>query len=94
MNEKKSANPNGDIAVLYRYISTYYVAQGKKEETLASLENMLAQVEKIRDDTSDKRLPHNTAWYFLRYMEHERYNPVREEKRFVIIKDKMEKMAK
>lgn len=93
-NEEKSAAFYGGIAVLYRYISTYYVAQGKKEETLTSLENMLAHVEKICIGTSDKELPHNTAWYFLRYMEHKRYNPVFKEKRFVVIKDRMEKMAK
>jgi hypothetical protein len=66
----------------------------KKEETLTSLENMRAHVEKICTGTSDKELPHNTAWYFLRYMEHKRYNPVCKEKRFVVIKDRMEKMAK
>jgi hypothetical protein len=34
------------------------------------------------------------AWYYLPYMEQERYDPVREEKRFVAIKEKIEKLAK
>ena len=94
IEEEKSTGLDSGIAVLYRYMATYYVAQGKKDETLTCLENMFAHMEKTCDVYSDKKLPHNKAWYFLRYMEHERYDPVREEKRFVAIIEKMKKMAK
>ena len=94
IGEEKSTNLDGNIAMLYRYMATYYVALGNKAETLTSLENMLMYVEKICKTTTDESLPHNTAWYYLPYMEQERYDPVREEKRFVAIKEKMEKLAK
>lgn len=41
MNEEKAADLARNIAMLYRYMATYYVAQRKKNETLTSLENML-----------------------------------------------------
>ena len=94
IGEEKSIILDGNIAMLYRYMATYYVALGNKAETLTSLENMLIYVEKICKTTTDESLPHNTAWYYLPYMEQERYDPVREEKRFVAIKEKMEKLAK
>ena len=94
IGEEKPAILDGNIAMLYRYMATYYVALGNKAETLTSLENMLMYVEKICKTTTDESLPHNTAWYYLPYMEQERYDPVREEKRFVAIKEKMEKLAK
>ena len=94
MNEEKAADLARNIAMLYRYMATYYVALGNKAETLTSLENMLMYVEKICKTTTDESLPHNTAWYYLPYMEQERYDPVREEKRFVAIIEKMKKMAK
>ena len=94
IGEEKPAILDGNIAMLYRYMATYYVALGNKAETLTSLENMLIYVEKICKTTTDESLPHNTAWYYLPYMEQERYDPVREEKRFVAIKEKMEKLAK
>ncbi len=93
MNEEKAADLACNIAMLYRYMATYYVTQGKKDEILTSLENMLSYLEKDVYGTSDG-LPHNMAWYYLPYMEQERYDPVREEKRFVTIKEKMEKLAK
>ena len=94
IGEEKPAILDGNIAMLYRYMATYYVALGNKAETLTSLENMLIYVEKICKTTTDESLPHNTAWYYLPYMEQERYDPVREENRFVAIKEKMEKLAK
>ncbi len=94
MNEEKVADFDGDIAVLYRYIATYYIAQGKKNETLTCLEKMFAYMEKACADDSDKGLPHNKAWYFLRHMEQERYDSVREDKRFAAVKEKMEKLAR
>ncbi|MCR5206245.1 MAG: hypothetical protein K6E47_14545, partial [Lachnospiraceae bacterium] len=93
LNEEKAVGFNRNIAMLYRYMATYYVAQGKKDETLTSLENMLSYLEKDVYGTSDLQ-PHNIAWYFLPYMEHERYDTVREEKRFIDIKEKIEKLAK
>ncbi len=94
IGEEKSVILDGNIAMLYRYMATYYVALGNKAETLTSLENMLIYVEKICKTTTDESLPHNTAWYFLPYLGQERYDPVREEKRFVAIKEKMKKLAK
>ena len=93
MNEEKAADLARNIAMLYRYMATYYVAQRKKNETLTSLENMLLYLEKDCTGTPLEG-PHNMAWYYLPYMEQERYDPVREEKRFIAIKEKIEKLAK
>ena len=94
IGEEKSDILDGNIAMQYRYMATYYVALGNKAETLTSLENMLMYVEKICKTTTDESLPHNTAWYFLPYLGQERYDPVRKEERFITIKEKMEKLAK
>ena len=94
IGEEKSVILDGNIAMLYRYMATYYVALGNKAETLTSLENMLMYVEKICKTTSDESLPHNTAWYYLPYLGQERYDPVRKEERFITVKEKMEKLAK
>ena len=94
IGEEKSDILDGNIAMLYRYMATYYVALGNKAETLTSLENMLMYVEKICKTTTDESLPHNTAWYFLPYLGQERYDPVRKEERFITIKEKMEELAK
>jgi flagellin-specific chaperone FliS len=94
IGEEKPAILDGNIAMLYRYMATYYVALGNKAETLTSLENMLMYVEKVCKTTSDESLPHNTAWYYLPYLEQERYDPVRKEERFISVKEKMEKLAK
>ena len=94
IGEEKSVILDGNIAMLYRYMATYYVALGNKAETLTSLENMLIYVEKICKTTTDESLPHNTAWYYLPYLGQERYDPVRKEERFIAIEEKMEKLAK
>lgn len=94
IGEEKPAILDGNIAMLYRYMASYYVALGNKAETLTSLENMLMYVEKICKTTSDESLPHNTAWYYLPYLGQERYDPVRKEERFITVKEKMEKLAK
>lgn len=54
LNKEKVAGFGRNIAMLYRYMATYYVAQGKKNETLTSLENMLLYLEKDVYGTSDK----------------------------------------
>ena len=41
IDEEKSDDLDGNIAMLYRYMATYYVALGNKDDTLTSLENML-----------------------------------------------------
>ena len=94
IDDEKSDDLDGNIAMLYRYMATYYVALVNKAETLTSLENMLMYVEKICKTTTNESLPHNTAWYYLPYFEQERYDPVRNEERFIAIKEKMEKIAK
>ncbi|MBP5281513.1 MAG: helix-turn-helix transcriptional regulator [Lachnospiraceae bacterium] len=81
-----------NIAVLYRYSATYYVAMGKKKETLQCLEKMCDCVEKLCDDEEDAE--HNRAWYFLRYLPQERYDPVREEKRFKKVEKRLAELAK
>ena len=69
------------------------VTQERLAESIGGTPQAISRWESESGYPAIEYLP-DTAWYFLRYMEHERYNPVREEKRFVIIKDKMEKMAK
>ena len=74
-------------------MATYYVAMNKKEETLMSLEKMLQLIEKEGENCYGK-LPHNMAWYFMPYLDQERYDPVRKEKRFVAVKKKLASLAK
>ena len=88
----KAAVLEGPTAALYRYMATYYVAMNKKEETLDCLEKMLQHVEKGR--CADSSLPHNLAWYYLPYLDQERYDPVRKSKRFAAIKEKLSSIAK
>ena len=88
----KAAGLEGPMATLYRYMATYYVAMDKKEETLDCLEKMLQHVEKGR--CADPSLPHNLAWYYLPYLNQERYDPVRDCLRFVALREKLASIAK
>ena len=88
----KAAALEGPMAMLYRYMATYYVAMNKKEETLDCLEKMLQHVEKGR--CADPSVPHNLAWYYLPYLDQERYDPVRKSKRFKAVKEKLASIAK
>lgn len=91
---EKAFHLDTNIAVLYRYIATYYIAQGKKSEALTSLERMLSYVEMICSTLQDTDPSHNFAWYFLEYMDQDRYALIREEPRFIALKDKLVSIAK
>lgn len=80
-------------AVLHRYISTYYAAQERKNETCESLTDMFSYVERICKRPSAKDKPHNIAWYFLPYLDSERYDSVRKEKWFAALRKQMEELA-
>lgn len=83
--KKNAESLEQNIAVLYRYIATYYVAQGKNEETLTALEKMCDCVETVCDmseEAPNMQKPHNPAWYFLIYMAQDRYDPIRNAERF------------
>lgn len=81
------------VAVLYRYLSTYYVAQGKKDETRDSLTDMFSYVERICKRPSANDKPHNVAWYFLPYLNSDRYDPVRGEEWFAALRKQLEELA-
>ena len=85
---------DSNIAVLYRYMATYHVAAGRKDETLNCLEDALDHVERVCASPQEKAGEHNCAWYFKHYLELDRYDPVRDDERFVAIREKMTAIAK
>ncbi len=93
VKEVRAYEANSCIAALHRYIATYYVAQGKKEETLTQLGQMLESVKKALAASKGVKALHNIAWYFLRYFDHERYDPVRDDVRFAAIEQEMKTLA-
>lgn len=83
-------------AILYRYKATYLIAQGKKTDTLMALENMCECLKKCCQEplsAGNPGAPHNTAWYFLPYLDQDRYDPIRENKRFIKLKKSLTAMA-
>ena len=90
---ENSEETDAAVAVLYRYLSTYYVAQGKKDETRDSLSDMFSYVERICKRPSANDKPHNVAWYFLPYLNSERYDPVRGEEWFAALRKQLEELA-
>ncbi len=83
-------------AILYRYKATYLIAQGKKTDTLTALESMCNCLENLCRETLSAGIPgapHNTAWYFLPYLDQDRYDPIRENKRFVKLKERLSTLA-
>lgn len=44
--------------------------------------------------TIAEKAPHSAAWYFLPYLKHERYDAVRGDKRFEVLKDKLTQLTK
>lgn len=102
LDDKRAQSLEGTIAVLYRYMATYYVAQGKEEETLTTLEMMCDCVERICNRSADEKelqehkdlqTPHSMAWYFLPYFNQARYDPVRNNRRFSAVIERMTALA-
>ncbi len=93
VDEEKALGMESSIAALYRYIATYYAAEGKKDETLQCLEAMTAHVAKYCGACPKDKQAHNLAWYFLPYLGHERYDAVRDDSRFRALKEKLEALA-
>ena len=94
IGDAATANMESNIAALYRYMATYHVAADRTDETLTCLEAMLDHVERVCALPQEKTQEHNLAWYFISFFGQERYDPVRNEKRFVAIKEKMKALAK
>lgn len=74
-------------------MATYYVAADKTDETLTCLEAMLEHVARVCALPRDPAQEHTCAWYFKDCLTHERYDPVREENRFLAIKEKLAALA-
>ena len=92
---EKASKADPGIATLYRYMATYHVAADRYDETLSCLENSLAFVEKICADPLFEHTPHNYAWYDADRLERQdRYDPIREDPRFIAIKEKLNALAK
>ncbi|MBR5666570.1 MAG: hypothetical protein IKW95_02660 [Lachnospiraceae bacterium] len=87
----------GDCEAVHRYagdpsIDMMLFLPKTEEERLDCLEKMLQHVEKGR--CADPSVPHNLAWYYLPYLDQERYDPVRKSKRFKAVKEKLASIAK
>ena len=85
---------DSNIAVLYRYMATYHVAAGRKDETLTCLEAALDHDERVCASPQEEAGEHNFAWYFKHYLEQDRYDPIREDPRFISIVEKLNAIAK
>ena len=89
-----TADMENNIATLYRYMATYHVAADRTDETLACLEAMLDHVERVCASPQEDAGEHNCAWYFKHYLEQDRYDPIREDPRFLAIVEKLNAIAK
>lgn len=94
IGDAATANMESNIATLYRYMATYHVAADRTDETLTCLEAMLDHVERVCALPQAETQEHNLAWYFGFYLKQDRYDPIREDPRFVAIKDKLNALAK
>lgn len=94
LGDAATANMESNIATLYRYMVTYHVAADRTDETLTCLEAMLDHVEHVCALPQAETQEHNLAWYFSFYLKQDRYDPIRNEKRFVAIEEKMKALAK
>ena len=102
VGEKDAGMLEANIAVLHRYKATYYVAQGKADETLSALEAMCDHAGKIPAEPApgvgkplvpDKE-SHNFAWYCLPFMNQARYDPIRETPRFRAVVERLTALSK
>ena len=91
---EKASKLDPSIATLYRFMATYYVAMDKYDETLTCLENSLVYAEMICADPLFTPNAHNYAWYFAGKLEQDRYDPIREDPRFIAILEKLNAIAK
>jgi transcriptional regulator with XRE-family HTH domain len=102
IGEKDAGMLEANIAVLHRYKATYYVAQGKADETLSALEAMCDHAGKIPAEPApgvgkplvpDKE-SHNFAWYCLSCMNQDRYNPIRDTPRFRAVVERLAALSR
>ena len=92
---EKASKADPSIASLYRYMATYHVAADRYDETLDCLENSLVYVEKTCANPLLEQKPHNLAWYDANKLaQQDRYDPIREDPRFIAIQEKLNAIAK
>ena len=89
-----TADMEANIATLYRYMATYHVAADRTDETLTCLEAMLGHVGRVCALPQKETQEHNLAWYFINSLGQDRYDPIRNEPRFIAIEEKMKTLAK
>lgn len=89
-----TADMENNIATLYRYMATYHAAADRTDETLNCLKSMPDHVERVCALPQKESQEHNCAWYFSFYLKQDRYDPIREDPRFVAIEEKMTALAK
>ena len=94
IGDVSAAELEANIAVLYRYMATYHVAADRTDETLNCLEAMLDHVERACASWHDQTQEHNYAWYCKFCLRQDRYDPVREDPRFIAIQEKLKEIAK
>ena len=94
IGDAATVNMGSNIATLYRYMATYHVAADRTDETLTCLEAALDHVERVCASPQEKAGEHNCAWYFKHYLEQDRYDPIREDPRFVAVEEKLNAVAK
>ena len=94
IGDAATADMASNIAVLYRYMATYHIAADRTDETLTCLETALDHYERVCALPQKEAVEHNFAWYFSFYLKQDRYDPIREDPRFVAIEEKMKALAK
>ena len=84
------------IAALYRYSATCHIARGEEEKALDCLEEMCSHIEAFC--TSDKKAGSvsgsgSPSACFLLYLDQNRYNPIRNNSRFLAIRNRLESLS-
>lgn len=84
------------IAALYRYSATCHIAGGEEEKALDCLEEMCSHIEAFC--TSDKKTGSvsgsgSPSACFLLYLDQNRYNPIRNNSRFLAIRNRLESLS-
>ena len=93
LDREKSRDLLPCIAALHRYTATYHAARNEQEETLGCLEEMCRLVEAFcteEKEAGDNRTgSHGLASSFLSCLDQNRYDPVRNSRRFQAVRSRL-----
>ena len=96
MDQEKALPLLLSIAVLYRYAATCHIAGGEEEKALDCLEEMCSHIEAFC--TGEKKAGSisgsgSPSACFLLYLDHDRYDPIRKNSRFLAIRSRLESLS-